>query len=121
MNFTEQVYLGDLLKYEEESRYSRDVITVAAGQNLKLGAVLGMLGNKAVALNPSATDGSEIAIGILIHDIDATTADVETVMVSRNVTVSDLYVVWTTGITTTQMNTAIAQLQMLGIVIRKGA
>ena len=33
---TEQNNLGDLLKYEAPNRYSRDVATIAAGQNLPL-------------------------------------------------------------------------------------
>ncbi|WP_147269154.1 head decoration protein, partial [Wolbachia endosymbiont of Cylisticus convexus] len=37
---TEQNNLGDLLKYEVSNLYSRDQITVAKGQNLKLGAVV---------------------------------------------------------------------------------
>ncbi len=36
----EQNNLGDLLKYEASSLYSRDQITVAKGQNLKLGTVV---------------------------------------------------------------------------------
>lgn len=119
--FHESIYLGDLLKYEEENLYSRDTITIAAGQNLPLGTVLGMASGKAVALNPAVTDGSESAVGILIDDVDATTGDIESVMVSRNATVSDLYVIWPAGITATQKATAIAELNMLGIVIRKGA
>ena len=31
-----ELTLGDLLKYEEESLYSRDQVTVAAGQNLRI-------------------------------------------------------------------------------------
>ena len=119
--FNEQIYLGDLLKFEEENLYSRDTITVAAGQNLLLGTVLGMLGSKAVALSPAATDGSEKAIGILIDDVDATAADSESVMVSRNATVSDRYVIWPTGITATQKSAAIAELNVLGVVLRQGA
>ena len=38
---TEANNLGDLLKYEAPNRYSRDVATIAAGQNLPLGTVLG--------------------------------------------------------------------------------
>ena len=38
---TEQNNLADLLKYEAPNRYSRDVATIAAGQNLPLGTVLG--------------------------------------------------------------------------------
>ncbi|MGY5857165.1 head decoration protein, partial [Wolbachia endosymbiont of Nasonia oneida] len=36
----EQNNLGDLLKYEVSSLYSRDQITVAKGQNIKLGTVV---------------------------------------------------------------------------------
>lgn len=118
--FNEQIYLGDLLKYEEESRYSRDTITVAAGQNLLLGTVLGMLNDKAVALAPTATDGSEIAIGVLIDDVDAT-VDTESVMVSRDVLLSEPYVVWPAGMTTPQKVAAVAELNQLGIVLRIGA
>jgi len=118
--FTEMNYLGDLLKYEEEILYSRDTITVAAGQNLLLGTVLGILNNKAVALNPAATDGSETVVGILIDDVDAI-IDTESVMVSRNVTVSGQYLIWPSTITATQKTAAIAQLNQLGIVIRTGA
>ena len=38
---TETNNLGDLLKYEASNLYSRDQITVAKGQNLKLGTVVG--------------------------------------------------------------------------------
>lgn len=118
--FTEMNYLGDLLKYEEEILYSRDTITVAAGQNLLLGTVLGMLNNKAVALSPAATDGSETVVGVLIDDVDAVT-DTESVMVSRNVTVSGQYLIWPSTITATQKTAALAQLNRLGIVVRTGA
>ena len=119
--FKESVYLGDLLKFEEENLYSRDNITVAAGQNLMLGTVLGMLGTKAFALSPAATDGSETVVGILIDDVDATAADAESVMVCRNAMVSYQYVIWPPGISTTQKATAIAELNKLGVVIRQGA
>lgn len=41
--FTESMNLGDLLKYEAPNLYSRDRVTVAAGQTLPLGAVVGMV------------------------------------------------------------------------------
>lgn len=119
--FNESTYLGDLLKFEEENLFSRDTITVAAGQNLLLGTVLGMLNGKAVALAPAATNGSEKAIGILIDDVDATAADTESVMVCRNALVSERYVIWPTGITASQKSTAIAELNAIGVVIRTGA
>ena len=118
--FTEQTYLGDLLKYEEESRYSRDVITIAAGQNLVQGTVLGMVNNKAVAFDPNATDGSETVVGVLIYDVNAL-VDTESVMVSRNVLLSDRYVIWPAGISTVQKATAMVALNALSVVLRQGA
>jgi hypothetical protein len=118
--FQEQIYLSDLLKYEEENLYSRDTVTVAAGQNLVIGTVLGRVGGKAVALDPAATDGSEKAIGVSINDVTAT-VDTEAVMVSRNVLLSEPYVVWPAGMTTAQKLTAVAELNQLGIVLRIGA
>ena len=118
--FSEQIYLGDWLKYEEESRYSRDTITIAAGQTLAQGTVLGMVNNKVVALDPSATDGSEVPVGVLINDVTAV-ADTESVMVSRNVLLSDRYVIWPAGISTLQKSTAIAALNAVGVVLRQGA
>ena len=54
---TELNNLGDLLKYEAPNRYSRDVATIAAGQNLPLGTVLGRNASdgKHYAIDPAAT------------------------------------------------------------------
>ena len=49
--------LGDLLKYEAPNLYSRDLATIAAGQNLLLGAVVGRdsTTGKLKELDPTAT------------------------------------------------------------------
>ena len=39
----EPLNLGDLLKYEAPNLYSRDRVTVASGQNLPLGTVVGIV------------------------------------------------------------------------------
>jgi large subunit ribosomal protein L35 len=41
--FTEAMNLGDLLKFEAPNLYSRDRATVASGQNLPLGTVVGIV------------------------------------------------------------------------------
>ncbi len=38
---SEQNYLGDWLKHEAESLYSRDEVVVVSGQNLATGTVVG--------------------------------------------------------------------------------
>lgn len=51
--------------------------TLAAGQNLPVRSVLGRItaSKKLTLCNPAATDGSETAIGILVHATDASAAD----------------------------------------------
>ena len=115
--------LGDLLKYEAPSLYSRDRITVGAGQNLALGTVLGIVTatGKAKALDPAANDGSEAAAGVLAIDCDATLIDRDDgLSIARHAIVSDVALVWPAGITPEQKAAAQAQLKGLGVLIRKG-
>ncbi|NEV49438.1 head decoration protein [Wolbachia pipientis] len=68
-SITETNNLGDLLKYEASNLYSRDQITVAKGQNLKLGTVVGCDKDNVIKIiNPTATDGTQTAIGVIISD-----------------------------------------------------
>ena len=57
--------LGDLLKFEAPSLYSRKEITVAQGQNLTLGTLAGQESEPDLikALNPAATKGTQNALG----------------------------------------------------------
>ncbi|NSX83823.1 head decoration protein [Wolbachia endosymbiont of Atemnus politus] len=108
--------LGDLLKYEASSLYSREQITVANGQSLKLGTVVGRDKDNAIkVINPTATDGTQTAIGVIISDVDANKA----VIVTRIAMLADHAVVWPTNITEELKATAIKQLEARGIVIRK--
>lgn len=51
--------------------------TLAAGQSLPDRAVLGRItaSKKLTACNPGANDGSQVAVGVLVHATDATAAD----------------------------------------------
>ncbi|WP_264683284.1 MULTISPECIES: head decoration protein [unclassified Wolbachia] len=115
---TEQNNLGDLLKYEVSNLYSRDQITVAKGQNLKLGTVVGYDTKDGLikALNPTATDG---AIGVIVSDVNAT-ENAKAVIITRGAILADHAIVWPTGITEEQKAAAIKQLEARGIIVRKG-
>lgn len=116
--------LGDLLKYEAPNRYSRDLATVAAGQQLSLGTVVGLESttNKLHALDPTATDGTEVAIGVLATDVDATLIDVDdALLISRHAIVASAAIIWPSGITAAEQATAISQLKTLGVLIRAAA
>lgn len=120
---TESNYLGDWLKFEEDNLYSRDQVTVASGQNLKSGTVVGILtaSGKVTQLNPAGTDGSEVAAGVLLGDVDASAGDRPGVIIARHALCSDKGLVWPAGITGAQKNTALGQLKALGILVREGA
>ena len=120
---TNDLTLGDLLKYEEENLYSRDQVTVVNGQNLKLGAVIGRVSatQKVKALDPSATDGSEVAAGVVLQSIDASAAEkTNGLIVSRQAIVADHGLIWPAAITSEEKTAAIAQLEAIGVLVRQG-
>lgn len=121
---TQAPNLGDLLKYEAPNLYSRERATVAAGQNLPLGAVVGRVTatSKLKVLDPAAGDGSEVAVGVLALAVDATLIDREdAILIARHAIVARNALVWPAGITTAQQLAAIAQLEARGIVVRDSA
>jgi hypothetical protein len=121
--FTESMNLGDLLKYEAPNLYSRDRVTVAAGQNLPLGAVIGVVTatGKVKQIDPSATDGTQVAAGVLMQACDAALAErADGLIVARHAIVSEHALQWPTGITTGEQQAAVAQLKSLGVLVRQG-
>ena len=120
----EPLNLGDLLKYEAPNLYSRDLATVAAGQALALGTVVGRdpATGKLSPLAPSAADSSAEAVGVLATDIDATLIDREdALLIARHAIVASQALVWPADITPAQKATAILQLQARGVLVRTAA
>lgn len=116
--------LGDLLKYEAPNLYSRDQDTVAAAQNLPLGTVVGRetATAKLKAIDPTATDGTETAVGVLGNDVDATLIDREdAILIARHAIVARGALIWPTSISNAQRAAAIEQLEALGILTRDSA
>jgi hypothetical protein len=81
-------------------------ITVAAGsgsyQNLDL----------------SATNGANVAAGVMLTATDASAADAKGVALVRHGAVKDTGLVWPAGITSDQKTAAITELEALGILVR---
>ena len=59
--------------------------TLASGQNLKRGALVGRItgGGKYTLSLSASSDGSEVPVGVLCHDTDASAADAETIVYVR--------------------------------------
>jgi hypothetical protein len=78
--------LGDLLKFEIDKNYCREAVTVASGQNLKFGTVVGTktaTGEvKIVSIAAQETDGSDEVTGIILEDVDATGGAKKSVTIS---------------------------------------
>ena len=114
--------LGAYVKYEDsESRYSRDDVTVIAGQNLAIGTVVARItaSRKVTAYNPAGADGSQNAIGIMSASVDATAADTPGVIIARHaVLVARDSLVWAGSPTTPQKDTAMAAMKALGLLSR---
>ncbi|MFT4314338.1 MAG: head decoration protein [Wolbachia pipientis] len=121
-SITETNNLGDLLKYEVSNLYSRDQITVAKAQNLKLGAVVAKKTEDGFirVLSPTGIDGTQTAIGVIASDVNAT-ENAKAVIITRGAILADHAVVWPANITEEQKAEAIKQLEARGIIIRKGA
>lgn len=85
-------------------------ITVAAGSG------------KFVQINFAATDGSEVAAGLLWLDVTAPNGvDAKGVAIVRDAIVSDRGIVWPGGASGGQKTQATAELKALGILTREGA
>jgi hypothetical protein len=127
MIIEEKENLADLLKFEIDKNYCRETVTVASEQNLKLGEIVGMkTANdqvKSVYLITGAQnevlDGSEVAIGAMLEDADATSGAKKAVIVTRAAIVADNMLIFPTGATDAQKKKIIKDLDARGIVIRK--
>ena len=123
-SLAEPLNLGDLLKYEAPNLYSRDRVTVASGQNLPLGTVVGIVTATAKfkQLDPSAEDGTQVAAGVLLQACDTALIDRDDgLVVARHAIVAHHALAWPDAITTAEKLAAIAQLKALGVLVRQGA
>ena len=125
MSTEENNRLGDLLKYETDKNYCREVMTVASEQNLKMGTVVGVKSVtdeiKTVSITEEETDGSDSAFGVLLEDVDATSASKKALVIARDAILASDYVLFPTDATDEQKKKITKDLEKRGIVIRKSA
>jgi hypothetical protein len=123
MSITENKNLGDLLKYEADKNYCRETVIVAAGQNLKIGTIVGIKSAtdeaKIVSIEAEETDGSDVAFGVLLEDVDATAGAKKSVIVARDAIVSSSCVVFPESANADQKKKIIKDLEARGIVTRQ--
>lgn len=76
---------GDVLKFELNPNYTRETVTLLAGTDYPVGAVLGRIttGGK-YKLSPAAgSDGAQTAAAVLLYAVDASATDAPGVVLVR--------------------------------------
>jgi hypothetical protein len=123
----EQNRLGDVLKWEADERYSRDVVTVnfAGAGTLQVGHVLGRItaSGKYKASIENASDGTEVARAMLTEAITVAGAgDVKAVVIARDALVSKAGLVWdATYDSQVKKDAGMVELAGFGIIARDAA
>lgn len=117
--------LGDLLKFELNTSYTRETVTLKAGTSYPLGSVLGRItASGEYRLSPAAEvvgdEGAETAIAVLLDAVDATDAAVTGLIAARGpVILADGALVFDVSVDQPAERAAkIIQLAALGLVAR---
>lgn len=122
---TQPPTMGDVLKYELNPNYNRETITLLAGANYPVGAVLGRItaSGKMKLSTATGTDGAQNAAAVLLYDVDATGADATGIVVVRGpAIVSKAALVFDASVDDAAKTAAKhAQLTTLGIIPRDAA
>ncbi|MFN4100366.1 MAG: head decoration protein [Pararhodobacter sp.] len=121
---TEQPSMGDVLKYEVNPNYTREVITLLQGLPYPVGSVLGKItASGKYTLSPATgADGSQVASAVLLYAVDATLADATGIVVARGPTIVSRAGLAYEGTVNDAAKIAakIAQLATVGIIARDG-
>jgi hypothetical protein len=122
---TQPPTMGDVLKYELNPNYTRETVTLLAGTNYPVGAVLGRItaSGKMKLSTAAGSDGAQNAAAVLLYDVDATAADATGIVVLRGpAIVSKAALVFDASVDDAAKTAAKhAQLTALGIIPRDAA
>ena len=113
-------HAAEFLLGELPSCLSRKEGTLASGNDLEAGAVLGVItaSGKYAEHDPGAIDGTQDAVAVLYAGVDASDADQDCVVVYKDAAVNDAELVFITGISAGDRADAITSLESVGIVAR---
>lgn len=122
---TQPPTMGDVLKYELNPNFTRETVTLLAGTNYPVGAVLGRItaSGKLKLSTATGTDGAQTAAAVLLYATDATAADLNAVVIVRGpAIVSKAALVFDASVDDASKTAAKqAQLTALGIIPRDTA
>lgn len=113
---------SDLVKWEANPDYTRETVTLLTGTNYPFGAVLGKVtASGKFKLSPdTGADGSETAVAVLLEARDATSGDLEAIVLRRGPSIvsQGMLQVDASVNDTTKRTAKFNQLAAVGIVAR---
>ena len=122
---------GDILKFDLDKNYTREVVTLLEGTSYAIGSVVGLLTDGAnegkYTLSPNeAADpdvGDQVAAGVLIEAVDASDGDASGVIITRGpaIVARDELVFHSSVDDADKRAAKISQLVTLGIIARDNA
>jgi hypothetical protein len=110
---------SDWLLYEEDEigRYSRDIVTVAANQTLKCGAIVSLNADSTEVVEYDNTDTEAgAAVGIMAEEVITGADTVKGVIIARHAKVAPSGLVWKTGLSPADKFAAMLDLKAKGII-----
>lgn len=116
-SITESGHAGGFLLSEAAGQRSREKVTIASGQNLGAGTVLGKIsgdGTYAIYDN-DASDGTQTAVAILFADCDASDGEQEATVIARDAEVNGEELIFQSS---DEETAGIADLLSVGIIVR---
>lgn len=121
---TQPPSMGDVLKYEVNPNYTREVVTLLAGMPYPVGSVLGKItaSGRYTFSTAAGTDGAETAIAVLLYPVDATLADATGIVVARGPAIVSRAALYYDGTVddAAKITAKLGQLAAAGIVARDG-
>ena len=115
---------GDVLKYEVNPNFTREVVTLLAGKPYPVGSVLGKIttGGKYKLATSGGTDGAQTAVAVLLYAVDATLADAQGIVVARGpAIISRAELAYDATVNDgAKITTKLGQLAAVGIIARDG-
>jgi hypothetical protein len=116
---------GDILKFDLDKNYTREVVTLLEGTNYQIGSVLGQItsSGKYKLATATGSDGGQNAAGVLIEAVDASDGDRSGVIIRRGpAIVAKSALVFDASVDDAPKTEAkLTQLVALGIVARETA
>lgn len=118
--FNEGRHAAEFLVSEANGTRSRATVIIANSVALEAGTVLGKVtaSGKYKLHDAAATDGSQNAAAVLYADADASSGDVEAVVIARDAEVAEAALTFKSGISAANKTAAVASLAGNGIITR---